>query len=266
MTPIIPLELSEMIIDYLYCDKRALGRCGLVCRFWLPSSRFHLFSTIRLAQWNMDKALAALCPSRSTILPYVSCINVDGDADKQEFYKSLARLPPLNSVESLVLFHFYWDSRTRTFLVMDKMFPFLRNLKTLQLDNVAFETLHIAFEFISSATLLECLRLGSIHGLGFWGFKKIDAASLTRFPLPPLKQIAFDGRFYMPSMFDWLHLGRPVASVNSVTLHGKYVPIICSVAGFLRALGPVLEHFVIIGFGLDSEGHGMHVSCNLSLP
>jgi hypothetical protein len=260
MALITPQELVEMIIDYLHDDKRALGTCGLVCRFWLPSSRFHLFSNIFLNPWNMDKALAVLCTPDSFIPPYVRCVGIVGGEDMKQIFKSLQQLPPLSAVKSLSLCHIHWDSQT--FLLLDKVFPFFPNLKTLRLSSVIFETYNMAFEFLSSAMLLECLYLGpiTIGPSSLWDLEEIDTSSLTRFPLPPLKQIIFERRFYRPALFDWLQLGRPVASVNSVTLHAKLVQTIESVSGFLRMLGPVLEHLVIVDLGHDSKLHGMYVS------
>jgi hypothetical protein len=206
----------------------------------------------------MDKALAVLCRPDSTIPPYVRCVEIGGSEDMgQEICQSLRQLPPLSAVENLSLHYFRWDSQTLPFL--DTLFPFFRNLKTLQISSVTFETLHIAFEFLSSATSLECLRLGEI-----WG-EKIDAVSLTQFPLPPLKQITFERRFQMLALFDWLYLGQPVASVNSVTLHVKFVQTICAVSGYLQALGPVLEHLVIIGFGCDDDRNLISMPVNILL-
>lgn len=41
-----PPELIDIIIDHLHADNKSLAACTLVCRSWLPSSRYHLFSTI----------------------------------------------------------------------------------------------------------------------------------------------------------------------------------------------------------------------------
>lgn len=43
-----PAELQDMIIDHLHDDKETLASCSLVCKSWLPASRFHLFRKIRL--------------------------------------------------------------------------------------------------------------------------------------------------------------------------------------------------------------------------
>ncbi|KAJ7160577.1 hypothetical protein C8R43DRAFT_1233788 [Mycena crocata] len=44
----LSLELVDRIIDDLSSDLAAVKTCGLVCRRWLPRSRFHLFSEIKL--------------------------------------------------------------------------------------------------------------------------------------------------------------------------------------------------------------------------
>ncbi|OCH94035.1 hypothetical protein OBBRIDRAFT_723682, partial [Obba rivulosa] len=44
----LPPELTDRIIDFLYGDKYTLAACGLVCRAWVPASRFHLFHSVRL--------------------------------------------------------------------------------------------------------------------------------------------------------------------------------------------------------------------------
>jgi hypothetical protein len=242
-----------MIIDHLYYDKRALGNCGLVCRLWLPSSRFHLFSSILLSPRNMHRAVAALCPPHSTIPPYVRCVDIY-EHERGRIHESLRQLPPMSAVENLALHGFHWDNQTSP--SVDTLFPFFRNVKTLRLSSVEFNTLHSAFEFLSSATSLECLRLGPVYG---WGYEEINPESLTQFPLPPLKRITFERHFHMPALFDWLDLGRSVARINSVTLHLKYVATIRSVSCYLQALGPVLEHLVIVGLGSNHESIGMPI-------
>ncbi|KAI0780387.1 hypothetical protein BD413DRAFT_496703 [Trametes elegans] len=45
---ILPPELCDEAIDYLWDDLDALRACSLTCKAWLPSSRFHLFRNVRL--------------------------------------------------------------------------------------------------------------------------------------------------------------------------------------------------------------------------
>ncbi|KAJ7025985.1 hypothetical protein C8F04DRAFT_959976, partial [Mycena alexandri] len=47
-SPRLALELIDYTIDFLYSDKAALSACSLVCKDWLLSARYHLFSDITL--------------------------------------------------------------------------------------------------------------------------------------------------------------------------------------------------------------------------
>lgn len=44
----IPIEIWERVMDHLCLDYQALVACSLVCRAWLPRSRFHLLSRAHL--------------------------------------------------------------------------------------------------------------------------------------------------------------------------------------------------------------------------
>ncbi|KAL6305980.1 hypothetical protein BKA93DRAFT_730135, partial [Sparassis latifolia] len=48
MLSVLPNELIDRIIDFLWNDRKALHNCALACRLFLPSSRYHLFSHIRV--------------------------------------------------------------------------------------------------------------------------------------------------------------------------------------------------------------------------
>ncbi|KAJ7482545.1 hypothetical protein FB451DRAFT_1364566 [Mycena latifolia] len=45
----LPRELCDFIVDYLHENPPSLGSCALVCRAWVPASRFHLFERISLS-------------------------------------------------------------------------------------------------------------------------------------------------------------------------------------------------------------------------
>jgi hypothetical protein len=47
-SPSLPFEITDMIIDHLHGDKPTLAVCGLTCKEWLSSSRYHLFSKVVL--------------------------------------------------------------------------------------------------------------------------------------------------------------------------------------------------------------------------
>ncbi|KAJ7763412.1 hypothetical protein B0H16DRAFT_1527805 [Mycena metata] len=46
----LPRELYDLVVDYLHAERATLGSCALVCRAWIPASRFHLFAHISLTE------------------------------------------------------------------------------------------------------------------------------------------------------------------------------------------------------------------------
>ena len=102
MLPAIPQELSDTILDFLHDDMAALCSAGLVCRSWLPASRFHLFSEIELnRQINGHRVLLeAICAECSTIPPYIRYLEIYGD-ESQFVDETLLRLPLLSNLKGL---------------------------------------------------------------------------------------------------------------------------------------------------------------------
>ena len=96
MLPAIPQELSDTILDFLHDDVTALCSAGLVCKSWLPASRFHLFSDIQLNTRVADNAhqrgLEVICAERSTIPPYILSLSIVGFVDTLPLLSNLKRL------------------------------------------------------------------------------------------------------------------------------------------------------------------------------
>jgi hypothetical protein len=88
----LPPELIDQIIDYLYWRPEDLRACALVCKAWLPSSRFHLFY-----EFGCDLGYAKAYPSYHRLYniiqesPHISLYfreficNVDQDDDDDDF-------------------------------------------------------------------------------------------------------------------------------------------------------------------------------------
>ncbi|KAJ6611308.1 hypothetical protein B0H10DRAFT_2224185 [Mycena sp. CBHHK59/15] len=70
----LPSELCDEIIDYLHTDAATLAVCALVCRAWVPASRFHLFESIKMSENSGQRAVQLnnlLGSPYTTILPAV---------------------------------------------------------------------------------------------------------------------------------------------------------------------------------------------------
>jgi hypothetical protein len=237
MTPIIPLELWDWIIDHLHDDERALSTCGLVCRSWISSSRFHLFRTIQLSKFDIKTSLA-LCAPGSTIPPYVRALEMFENDAPTKWHSpwvsnALQKMPRLGALERLSLHFVAWGSLTPE--AKERLFALSHGLKTLSLINVEFETISQALHFISSAPLLECLSLENST------FRSWEAP-LTIFHVPPIKHVTFYLNRHPSFILDCLCISQPVPSVRSLSFEVIYVAQIPSISACLRRLGPFLEH------------------------
>ncbi|EMD31054.1 hypothetical protein CERSUDRAFT_120173 [Gelatoporia subvermispora B] len=101
----LPPEITDRVIDFLHYDISTLRRCALVCRAWLPASRFHLFQcayvTSRDGWGHPDSPFLHFCPH---LAPFVREVVLstpswrDGGVDHV-----LSVLQELHTVKRLVL-------------------------------------------------------------------------------------------------------------------------------------------------------------------
>ncbi|KAF4613921.1 hypothetical protein D9613_007457 [Agrocybe pediades] len=77
--PRLPLEITDLLIDELLNNVRALGACSLVCRDWLPRSRHHLFKVVHLWGWRVYDFLELInaAGGRCTFSDHIERIEVD---------------------------------------------------------------------------------------------------------------------------------------------------------------------------------------------
>ncbi|KZT07929.1 uncharacterized protein LAESUDRAFT_650393, partial [Laetiporus sulphureus 93-53] len=47
-SPRLPPKICDYILDYLWDDHKTLKVCSLVTREWLPTTRRHLFHSVRI--------------------------------------------------------------------------------------------------------------------------------------------------------------------------------------------------------------------------
>jgi hypothetical protein len=59
VSPTFPLEITDMITDFLFDDKSALANMSLVCRAFYPSARRHLFETLTIRSHELPQTTQA---------------------------------------------------------------------------------------------------------------------------------------------------------------------------------------------------------------
>jgi hypothetical protein len=76
----LPGELIEAIIGYLP-DRQSIKPCSLISRAWVPWTRVHLFSQVRLVLKNLLPFLLLLQSPYCTFPCYVHCIYIEAFLD-----------------------------------------------------------------------------------------------------------------------------------------------------------------------------------------
>ncbi|KIK66711.1 hypothetical protein GYMLUDRAFT_911160 [Collybiopsis luxurians FD-317 M1] len=93
----IPQELADVIIGFLYDDKAALFCCSLVCRAWMPTTRYHLFRCLQLKQaithhrptaQNGASFLDLVLSPHNTIVPYINTLSLNA---QQPWFEDILR-------------------------------------------------------------------------------------------------------------------------------------------------------------------------------
>jgi hypothetical protein len=76
----LPTELTDSIIDFHHSDRTTLKICSLVCRNWIPASRFHLFRTVRVRFDTVHTFADLLASPSSTIARHVHTLHIHFDS------------------------------------------------------------------------------------------------------------------------------------------------------------------------------------------
>ncbi|KAJ7881924.1 hypothetical protein B0H13DRAFT_2539915, partial [Mycena leptocephala] len=126
-TATLPRELCDLIVDYLHAERVALGSCALVCRAWVPASRFHLFEHISLTDQKGHAAARLnelLASPHSTFAPAVRSLG---------FYNALA---PVQIRQQRT-----GRTQLKTLLEIVPRIVQLTHIRTLALSDLPFEIL-----------------------------------------------------------------------------------------------------------------------------
>lgn len=276
-TPAIPQELVDTIIDHSHSDRQLLGTCALVCRSWVPPSRYHLFNYIAIRKENATALLDLLQSQLITFLPYLQGLtffcNADEPTDAPRIWHIASVLPqllahcPLLSVRSIT-FKVDCDAEDgcrHTHLLSDQESELLTNLPSscpnvtsLHLDSVRFVSAF--FESLSKFKRLEHLSLMTDSLCE----SVIDYAKLP--PPVQLQSIAVEQPTWgiwngMPDpnksglvqVVDWITSGGKGPKIQRLRVTCTEPHELASVGSFLRFLGGDLQ-VLDITFNDDCRG------------
>lgn len=88
---IFPAELVDSVIDYNHDDLQTLINCSLVNKEWTPSSRFHLFSMVKISHTNARDFIQLLTSPHCTFLAVLSGLDVHFVPGSQRWFNEFSQ-------------------------------------------------------------------------------------------------------------------------------------------------------------------------------
>ncbi|KAJ7664767.1 hypothetical protein B0H17DRAFT_1091564 [Mycena rosella] len=220
----LPSELWDDIIDHLHDDPEALLACALVCRTWVPASRFHAFGSLALSQKSpyraacLDILLASL---HGTISPAVRTL---------DFPDALAPIQ-LQHVRTLTLSDLPWA-----------LLDALRGVENLTLTRLC-----VGACLLDVADMLPCLTHLTLEGVAAVPYRGPPHADA---PFAHLHTLTI--RASPLALLGWLAIGISTQILTADLLSAADVH---SLAEYLTARGAALHvlDLAFIGSPLDES-------------
>ena len=255
MARILPAELTDRVIDHLHSDKNALATCSLVCKTWLPASRYHFFQAIdiRLTDNNVYSFAELMDSPASTLFAHrleVEIFPISNDNDDPYSASSilgaishhLSRL----KIRSLSFTCVEWDIDEN----LEAIFGCFATISILYLEDVLFLVPDQFIQFITSFLSLKELYLGGTT------LKTQDIAHIIPFTLsPPLHTvdlILHDWKLHSTTWFLSAVQFPPLRSLHISWIEDEDLDVVQTV---LKSLGPSIHHL-----DLQFMGSGTFIS------
>ncbi|KAF7340231.1 hypothetical protein MVEN_01941800 [Mycena venus] len=265
-----PLELVDLVIDHSFDDHEILKICSLVSLECVRRSRLHLFHTVALRNTRSIQTLVELLESPlSTIACAIRCLSVDvgphfdfvrGQAETYTPY--LTRLNNTCTIESLQFVSDRSDFRNLEFEIFLSPWACFKSVQFLTFGPV--RTSPAMRGFIASFPILRELEMDNT----FW--RPTAAGKLAGWKQSPPSahlQAVRLSRCASQAVLKWLLPESPQAATCSLLeLCGIHDHTVLSIAKFLDACGPVLQHLSLSRIiRLSTQAIPLDFSCNTNL-
>ncbi|PCH37694.1 hypothetical protein WOLCODRAFT_95650 [Wolfiporia cocos MD-104 SS10] len=261
MTFVLPPELWDETIDHLWDDPKALTACALTCRDWVPSSRLHLFRTVRIQSAKHCARFAALLADRPEIAPCVRRFTISAEyagidshgepKEDDEWVDNVADIVPLLvNVSTVGLSRVRWGVlQPKTQDVLKRMF---RRVHTLFLFEVRFLASADVITFLSAFPVLNELYF---HGVS-WTHEspapllKFDAdgnvvADSQEQQAMRLSYLFLDARSSPTLVTEWLLNHPSEQRLRTIQLCWREIDNMKAVGDLLHASGSALERLLV---------------------
>ncbi|KAJ6476452.1 hypothetical protein C8R47DRAFT_659205 [Mycena vitilis] len=151
----LPAELYNLIFEECVSDKALVAAWSLVSKDHLVSTRFHLFSSVRLDHHNAHEFARILAAPSCDIVPLVQQLVLSNRSSEYPWFSSIVpRLPLFPNVTTLCLHNSKSSLSGKTRHILHKHLP---AVTSLEIVNFSFTYRTDAIEFACGFTALEAL-------------------------------------------------------------------------------------------------------------
>ncbi|KAJ7461327.1 hypothetical protein B0H11DRAFT_1816667 [Mycena galericulata] len=227
-----PQELIDKVLDQLPTDGTDIRINGLVCKGWLPRSRYHLFSTVDLTAENISAFVDLVDASSLPLLTYIRHLklNYDGQPPDAVYLERLRCCPNLTRIGIYIVGKGSVDSSALSWLDSDEfLHAYIRSWSAntvtlsqfeLKVRNTASVPLRSIIKLISCIPFVEALSIQVVSGIS----GSSGVANLYPSDIPFPSRLARLDVFFRGAQcfFDWLR-SLPAAPLKSFQCFGGFV-------------------------------------------
>jgi len=217
--PGLPSEIQDRIIDFLHDSKSTLLACALVCRAWVPTSRFH--GEILVTATNVDVITETLKEPNCTIRS-CKCLILRWYTDIRTAMRIMGRLEDLSTLltpHSLLLRD--WPILDLQTLTKFTLFP---SIKYLSLKNSPLSSLNYLdgmltnFPNIHELSMTQCYLYAPPHvGCVLFTSRPLRSLELIGPKASGLLPYFIKGRIFPTKYFSMDSLGH-----DDISMIGEY--------------------------------------------
>lgn len=269
MSPLVPAEISDYIIDFLYDDIKSLRACNLTCHTFHPAARYHLFQSLEFTSLKSSQSFYSLLQhsphlgryardasfAKITYPTQVGHADGGGSLDTDQLWSSI--FPALPSVQRLeFLFLEQMDSALRRRIADN-----FHSVTRLTLQYCRFATFGEFVALYQSFPKLEHLTLRSVS----WQ----DVETMlpgTPVTAPSLTSLNLAGGLDLVTLADWFLAEDVRVNMTSLSLSSTSLRDTVILGDIVRAMGPSLDDLTLDWYGDsfngENSGRPPNMNCN----
>jgi hypothetical protein len=236
--PALPNEIQDRILDFLYDSKPTLKACSLVCKTWVPTTRYHLFSKITLRGRDARSREALLKNPNCTIQ---SCVHFSASLDNPETTANVANVLQCLSPSSL---HIQQNSDNLYWHTLES-FPALPSIERLEMGSGC--TFGVTEPFVAFPNIRElCITCPPLAPVTF----NIASSDISIRP-SQLRSLEFSNSFMDP-LLRWF-MEKRIAATNLFCINDLTSDDVAIVGEYFSMFGNVLREIRIGFFHRDGD-------------